>query len=147
MIVRGATFDDVDAIIALGKQGHARGENARYAFDDSAARLLVAQCLSTKRLCAFVAEEDGIVGVLLGQEEQYPYIKMRFATDIALYTERAGAGVALLARFEQWALQERKVDRLLLGVSFDPERAAGMQRLYRRQGFKHVGGIFTKDRT
>jgi len=148
MLVRAATFDDVDAIIAIGKRGHAASANACYPFNESKTKLLLAQLIVGKRTCLFVAEEDRvIVGFLMGQEEEYVYCDLRYATDIAVYAEMVGAGRALLARFERWAFEERKVDQLLLGVSHGGDSAKRTAALYTRRGFAHVGGIFTKNRS
>lgn len=147
MEVRRATFEDVPAIIEIGKRGHAASDNARYPFNEQKTKLLLAQLIVGKKTCLFVAIADAkIAGFLMGQEEEYVYCDLRYATDIAVYAEVVGAGRALLSRFEQWAFEERKVDQLLLGVSHAGATAHRTESLYRRRGFDHVGGIFTKQR-
>lgn len=147
MQIRAATFDDVPAIIEIGKRGHAASDNARYPFNEGKTKLLLAQLIVGKKTCLFVATEgDAVVGFLMGQEEEYVYCDLRYATDIAVYAEAPGAGRALLDRFEKWAFEERKVDQLLLGVSHAGKSARSTEGLYRRRGMKHVGGIFTKNR-
>lgn len=145
--VRRAGFEDVEGIIEIGKRGHTASENARYPFNEQKTKLLLAQLIIGKKTCLFVAEIDGkIVGFLMGQEEEYVYCDLRYATDIAVYAEAVGAGRRLLDRFEFWAFEERKVDQLLLGVSHGGASAKQTESLYRRRGFTHVGGIFTKQR-
>lgn len=147
MEIRKALLDDVEALIEIGRRGHADSENAHYAFDEPRAKLLAAQCVVAARLCAFVAVEDGkIVGFLLGQCEQYPYVKMTYATDLAIYSEKPGAGRKLIERFRQWAFEERKVDQIILAVSHGGKSAQHTAALYRRLGFEHVGGLFTQGR-
>jgi len=148
MEIRRGTFDDVPGIVEIGKRGHADSENARYPFNEGKTKLLLAQMITGKRTCVFVAVNGSeIVGFLLGQEEEYVYCDLRYATDIAVYAEAVGAGRALLDRFEKWAFEERKVDQLLLGVSHGGRSAKRTESLYRRRGFAHVGGIFTKQRS
>lgn len=148
MDVRRATFDDVPAIIEIGKRGHAASDNAQYPFNEQRAKLLLAQLIVGKQTCLFVATDgDKIVGFLMGQEEQYVYCDLKYATDIAVYGEAPGAWRALMDRFEKWAFEERKVDQLLLGVSHSAENAQRANALYRRRGFNNVGGLFTKNRS
>jgi hypothetical protein len=148
LIVRKATFGDIPAILELGKTGHAQSENAQYEFDEQGARLLVASCVSQKALCAFVAEQDGrIVGFLLGQEDRLPYLKMRYATDLVLYAAHPGAGRRLVEVFTDWGLGQRKVDQMMLGVSFGGRSKTKAESFYTRLGFKPVGGIFIKNRS
>lgn len=148
MEIRAATFEDIPAIIEVGKRGHAASDNAGYPFNEGKTKLLLAQLVIGKKTCLFVAVVSGeIVGFLMGQEEEYVYCDLRYATDIAVYAEFVGAGRALLARFEKWAFEERKVDQLLLGVSHGGASAQRTESLYRRRGFAHVGGIFTKQRS
>ncbi len=147
MEIRKAVLDDVEALIEIGKRGHADSENAKYDFDEGRAKLLAAQCVVANRLCAFVAVVDGkIVGFLLGQMETYPYIKMTYSTDLALYSEHPGAGRKLIERFKVWAFEERKVDQIILAVSHGGKSASHAAALYRRLGYEHVGGLFTMSR-
>ena len=146
-MIRKAEFRDIPGMLALAKRGHAKSEYARLEFDEAGARLLGAQCISGKSLCAFVAESDGqIVGLLLGSEESFGYLKARFATDLAFYCEHPGKGMRLMKRFLKWALEERKVDQVLLNVSFGGKSAEAAPSLYKRIGFRHVGGMFVMDR-
>lgn len=148
MDVRRATFDDVPEIIEVGKRGHAASDNAQYPFNEQKAKLLLAQLIVGKKTCLFVAIKDAkIVGFLMGQEEEYVYCDLRYATDIAVYGEAPGAWRALMDRFEKWAFEERKVDQLLLGVSHTAEHAHRTNAIYRRRGFSNVGGLFTKNRS
>lgn len=142
-----ATMDDIEAVVEIGKRGHADSANARYQFNEMKTKLLCAQLIIGKKTCLFVAKQDDvIVGILLGQEDEYGYCNLRYATDIAVYAEVPGAGRALMKRFEQWAFEERKVDQLVLGVSHGGRSTKHTEALYRRAGFTHVGGIFTKQR-
>jgi ribosomal protein S18 acetylase RimI-like enzyme len=140
-------MDDIDDIVVIGKRGHEASDNAAYLYDEGRAKLLCATLIVGKKTCLFVAKESGnIVGILLGQEDEYGYCKLRYATDIAVYSEAVGAGRKLLQRFAQWAFEERKVDQMVLGVSHGGKSATQTISMYRRMGYKHVGGVFTKQR-
>lgn len=151
--VRKATFDDIPWMISVGRVAHSQSENARYAFDEPSARQLGAAAITMKTMCAFVAETDkrspldgNVVGILIGHEDKLPYAKVRFATDIVFYAIEPGAGRALMDRFTTWAFEERRVDQMLLGVSFGGKSARSATALYRRKGFTPVGGLFVKNR-
>ncbi len=147
MEIRAAEMGDIEAIVEIGKRGHAASANAAYKFDEMKTKILCASLIVGKKTCLFVAKaDDVIVGILLGQEDEYGYCRLRYATDIAVYSETPGAGRALMRRFEKWAFEERKVDQLLLGVSHGGKSTKQTESLYRRAGFSHVGGIYTKQR-
>jgi len=147
MIIRKALMEDVEALIEIGKRGHEASDNRAYEFDELRGKLFIASCICNKGTCAFVAEVDGkIVGFIYGKEEQYPYVKMRYATDLAIYSEAPGAGRALIDRFTKWAFEDRKVEQLILAVSHGGKSAQGVTALYHRLGFELVGGLFTKQR-
>ena len=148
LVVREARVEDLDAMIELGKRGHEKSANAQYKFDDQRARLLGLCCIMDRNKCALVVigNDTVVVGVLLGIEEQYAFLKMTYATDLAVYAESPGGGRMLLQAFEKWALEDRKVDQLLMGVSFGGKSARAAQALYTRMGFTHDGGLFTKNR-
>lgn len=148
MEIRKATLDDVEAVVALGERGHSKSSNARFAFSGMRARVLVATCVCRRNMAAFVACKDAkIVGFILGHSEEYPYIAMRYATDFALYAESPGAGRKLVDRFTQWAFDEAGADQMILGVIYGGRSEKGATALYKRLGFDHVGGMFTKQRS
>jgi len=146
--IRHASMDDIERIVALGERGHSRGANARFEFSGMRARIIVAQCITRRSMCALVASDDsGIVGFILGNSEEYPYIQMRYATDIALYSEAPGAGRSLIECFTRWAFDEARVDQMILGVTYGGRSERSATALYKRMGFTHVGGMFTKQRS
>ena len=144
MQIRKATFADIPEMIDLGKRGHSLSENRHLEFDEPGAKLFGAQCMSSNGLCAFVAEDEGrIIGLLLGQEQQWPYLKAKLATDCVFFAERCDAFRALMHAFEAWAFDERKVDQIVMGVTFGGNSSAP---LYKRMGFAQTGGTFIKNR-
>jgi GNAT superfamily N-acetyltransferase len=147
VIVRKATFEDVPAMVELGRRGHAKSDMAHHRFDEPGARLMGAACIADRERCAFVAEAAGkVVGVVLGVDQAFDYMKARYATDLLVYAELPGAGAKLLQRFIAWALEERRVARVMLAESYggrDPAKAEGF---YKRLGAKRIGGFFVIDR-
>lgn len=147
MEVRGATVADLESMIEYGRTWHAHSLNARYKYEDDQARMLGVACIMDKNKCAFVAVRNGsIVGILLGMQQKFPYARMQFATDLAFHTTTRGAGRKLLARFEHWAMEERKVDQILLGVMLGGRAGDAADALYARAGFTRTGGLFIKQR-
>ena len=145
--VRAAKMDDIEAMVALGKIGHARSALSKYEYDEGKSKLLAARLICTRRACVLVAEANGkIVGFLLGLAEDHFYAKMSYASDVVTYADTPGSGIRLLRAFEKWAFEERKVDQLMMGVTFGGDEADRTASLYRRLGFTAVGGIFTKNR-
>lgn len=147
MIVRNATFADVEAMLVLGRLGHAGSELSQFAFDEVGAKYAAAVSMADPARCAFVAEHSGsVVGVLLGMEEPYAYLHARYATDLLVFANAPGAGALLMRRFIEWAFEQRKVDRVLLGDTYgsrDPDRASGW---YELLGARRVGGTYVIDR-
>jgi len=147
LAIRHASMDDIEDIVAMGERGHKRGANARFDFSGMRARVLVAQCITRRTMCALVASDDsGIVGFLLGNSDEYPYIAMRYATDLATYSEAPGAGRALIEAFTRWA-DANGCDQIIVGVTYGGRSERGATALYRRLGFTHVGGMFTRQRS
>lgn len=86
-------------------------------------------------------------GMMVGQAVPYFFApSKKMAIDFLVYVapEKRGTSAAfrLLKAFESWA-RNKGVHEMRLGVStgVEPERTA---KLYRKLGFKNVGGIFTK---
>jgi len=142
--IRRATLDDVDAIVAIGQRAHSLSANAKYPFAEGRAKILIASCVCRHEMCAIIASIDTkVVGFLLGHADRYPYIDMQFATDLAIVSEVPGAGRKLLKAFEAWAFGVVGVDQIILGAVYGGRDSTA---LYTRIGFKHVGGMFTKNR-
>lgn len=139
-------FEDTGEALAFGKAMHEKSDMRHLPFDEASAKVTGAQCIVSSAMCAFVAERGGkIVGVLLGLEQPFCHLKARYATDL-VFAAQGGAGRKLLDRFLVWALEERNVDQVLMGVTFGGKSAKGCERFYMRRGFRHVGGLFVMDR-
>lgn len=145
MDVRRASTNDIEAIVALGREAHERSGFGHHKYDDAIAGLLTARMLCGRNTTVLVAEHEGqIVGFMGAKVDTLPYVPVRVASDIAFYSRRAGAGRALMRAFERWA-QEMMAQEILMGVSFGGSRNAKLtERFYRRLGFSYVGGIFVK---
>jgi ribosomal protein S18 acetylase RimI-like enzyme len=148
MEIRRAKIEDIENIVALGERGHSRSSSADFDFSGMRARILVAACVSRRNMCAFVALVNGnVVGFVLGHSDEFPYIAMRYATDLAIYSEVPGAGRKLIERFTSWAFDEAGADKVILSVIYGGRSERGATALYKRLGFEHAGGMFTKTRS
>jgi hypothetical protein len=147
MIVRHGNFADVTELLALAKQAHAKSANAHLEFDESGAKLLAANCMTSKGACLFVAVEgDGhIEGAILGLEQEYGYLKASYAVDVATFARSAAAACALIERFETWAFGERRCAQIVLGITYGGRHARAMGHIYNRAGFHSVGGVYLKN--
>ncbi len=146
MIVRKGNFADIGEILVMAKRAHAKSENAHLRFDEPGAKLLAANCMTTKSACLFVAvADDRIAGLIAGLEQEFGYLQASYAIDIATFAESAEAARALVERFETWAFGERRVAQIMLGITFGGRHARAMGHLYSRSGFKTAGGIYTKN--
>ena len=146
MIVRHGGFADVGELLALAKRAHAVSANARLEFDEQGAKLLAAECMTSKGACVFVAiEDDQIVGAIFGLEQEYGYLKASYAVDIATFATSQKAVAALLERFETWAFGERRVAQIVLGITFGGRHGRAMGHLYNRAGYHSVGGVYLKN--
>lgn len=147
MIVRRGNFADIGDLLVLARKAHALSENAHLEFDEPGAKLLAANCMTTKGACLFVAVTDcgKIVGLMLGLEQDFGYLKASYAVDLATFAQNRQAAQALIERFETWAFGERRVAQIMLGITFGGRHAKAMGHLYRRSGYKTAGGVFTKN--
>jgi GNAT superfamily N-acetyltransferase len=145
MIVRPATVRDIEEMVAIGARWHSLSDHAYVKFDQIRAGMFAMRAISSRGNCALVAEHLGkIVGMLIGTIQEWPFLNLKVATDLLTLSERAGAGRALLRQFEAWAFASG-ADEMMLGVSFggDPRDC---EKIYKRAGYRHIGGMFAKRR-
>lgn len=146
-MVRPATFDDIPAMVRLGRQMHGESRFRPISFSDAKLAATLAGLL-TNRMCVLVAERAGdIVGVFLGVVTEYYFSEEKLAIDLALFVEptaRGGfTGAALVRAFIGWAKGNR-IQHVELGVSTGvmvDETAA----LFEKLGFKRQGMLFTME--
>lgn len=136
---------DVEHMVALGATWHPHSHHADHAFDAMKAAKFALSAIASRHDCALVAEHEGhIVGLLIGTIQDWPFLNVKVATDLVMLCERAGGGRMLLRAFEQWAWAHG-ADEMLLGVSFGGDPHA-CEPIYKRAGYSHIGGMFSKRR-
>lgn len=147
MTIRAATINDLDALVALGKQMHA--ESTRFGelvFDEQKVRALLADLLSRDSGFALVSQEaDGqIVGGFAGYMTEHWYSTDQVAADLALFVRmdrRGGIAAARMVKaFIYWA-QDRGAKQITLGISTGIKVEQTAQ-LYRSLGLKQFGYCF-----
>jgi hypothetical protein len=142
-MIRRATFEDIPAMLEMGRRAHARSRYCELAIDETTAKMNVAGMMTNKSQLVIVAERDGVlIGMLLGISVPWFFSSRSYATDLLWYAERPGVGVRLMRRFITWALKDRKVDSIESSVSFGGtlEQTRETEEIYARLGFRRVGG-------
>jgi hypothetical protein len=145
-VIRKATFDDIPAMLALGRRAHVRSRYRDIAVDEAQAKLNAASMMTNRAQCVFVAEEEGrLVGMLMGVSMPWFFSREPYATDLFVYAEKAGAGRALVQRFVHWAFEERRVAGVELLTSFggDARQQRLTEAMYKRLGAERVGSYFS----
>jgi GNAT superfamily N-acetyltransferase len=138
-VIRGASLDDVDELLRLGRQMHAESEMP-YAFNAGKLRGLIERMLVQPHLgIVLVAERDGaIIGFMGGMVAPHFFSDAMVATDFALYVEpehRGGmTGASLIKAFEKRAFQLGAWE-CCPGVSVDINAEQAVE-LYERLGYK-----------
>lgn len=146
-MTRFGTFDDIPAIVALGRAMHAESRFRTISFDESKLARVLALLMADGG-CVLVAERDGVlIGAFLGAVSEFYFSREQEASDLALFVHpqhRGGmAGPALLRAFIAWA-KARGVRHLGVAISTGvmiEETGA----LFERLGFQRVGAAFAME--
>lgn len=136
-MIRKATFDDVDAIVALGAEEFARSPYSfRFRFDQYEAKVQLARCIADPRDCLVLVSESGgrVDGFVVAGTFQLPFATQRYVSDIALVSE-GGSGLWLLRRMVKWA----RSHQLPVMVNCLTQ---GLMRGYISSGLTPVGQLF-----
>jgi GNAT superfamily N-acetyltransferase len=147
MKARLVTAADYPACLALVREAHAEGRDARYELDEQKVRELFDRSLRGTDYFCIVADDDGIiVGLTYGLVTEHFYSVMRYATNVMFYVtpSRRGswASVRMLRLFEREA-QRRDADEMLIGNSSGVEAARTVELFY-ALGFQPVGANCVK---
>lgn len=142
-MIRDAKMNDIDFMIALGKDVLSKSSNSFMEVDDNKCRRNMAMMIASKQFIAVVDEHEGkLRGFLFGMVESMFFTNVKYATDIAIISV-SGNGAGMIKQFIKWA-KAQGARSLMMGVStnIDSERTG---KLYQILGFDYVGGIFTKE--
>lgn len=143
-VVRLAKLTDLSEIVAFAKRRIEAGTNyAEFPFNAVIARRTVKAAMTDADSRVWVTERDGqIAGLLIGELGPMDFTHYLGATDRAFLAEAGGE--LLLEAFVDWC-KLRGVARIDMGISAGETRK-GVERLFRRHGFKPSGGMFHLNR-
>lgn len=103
-------------------------------------------CLASKLGCVLVSEHGGrITGTVIGVAQEWWWCRKRVASDLLLYAERPGDGIALLRAFMDWAWKVPGVIHVMCSQSSGIE-VMRTARIYERAGLKMIGGMYLASR-
>lgn len=136
-MVREATFDDIPAIMALGREfADEAGVTARVGWDDASVWDLLAGMIESPDGILLVSDNGMIGGVVY----PHPFSGMRVFVEM-FWRAKDGQGTALLAAAEA-AAKARGAERMFMIAMDDMERT---RRLYARIGYAPVEVQFMKE--
>lgn len=142
-MIKPATFQDVDAIIALGRQMHAEGAFSIVNFVEKKVRTAIERCIVSGFVYVNVGA-DGVDGFLIGHASEYWFSHDHIASDLAFYVrpDRRGgiAAVRLIQAFVTWG-REHGVREVAISQS-SGVRVEEMTHLLTGMGFRYLGGVF-----
>lgn len=142
-MIRHANYDDIAALVALGRDMHAASRYRVLPFDaEKLSELLLVLITEGTMGIVLVAEDGGrIVGVMLGMCNPFWMSAAMVATDLALYvapeTRSLGVAKALACHFREEAIQRGAVLVQVGSTTGQP----GVGDLYQSIGFKPVGEV------
>lgn len=139
MAVRTGTVADIKDILEFLDEYHRTDSNlSDIPFDRKSMTKTIEYFLYTSKQKIFVYEKEGkICGVLLAGLEPFVFNENRYWATDTVFVARAG-GTWLLKHFIRWA-QAYKVDRIIMGISTEDERAGA---LYEACGLVKLGGMY-----
>jgi GNAT superfamily N-acetyltransferase len=146
-MIRQAAAADIDTILALGMECHAEAAT-RIPVDPIAARRVIARCVQSPQYFVWVKEVGGeAIAVLIGYMDAVWYNPaVKQASDLLFYGQAGnpmavGAGRLLLKRFKEWAIA-RGAKAFAMAVSFGGTKGRRTGKIYEKEGFEHVGGLY-----
>lgn len=150
-MIRFATEQDVDALVALGARAHA--ESPRYRdlpFDAGHTEDFARAAIDHKWSAVLVAEEDGqLVGVFIGTVIPHYFSTTRIGSNLVLYVapERRGSflGVKLVRAWDEVLSADGRVTESCLGLSAEVDTVRTRQMFTKRLGYRDAGYLMVKN--
>ena len=137
--VRKAGLTDLSAMVAWGKEAHARSNYADIApFNAVMTRQFLKQAMTQPEEALFVALNPKVCGLLAGVVDVYPFSHTVFATDVLFVADQGGE--KLLDAFIAWA--KRRGARVMESFPSQSDRYDTLAHLFERKGFERCGGGF-----
>ncbi len=145
-MIRKATTGDLPKILELGRRLIKNTPYRDQKLDIMVCGNTLGNCISSALGFAEVAVHKGeLTGMFLGCAIPLFYSKARMASDIIIYSERAGDGVRMTRHFIDWAWKIPNVVEVTLSQSsgINIERTG---KIYARLGLQKAGEIWTMQR-
>lgn len=136
-MIREATFDDIPAIMALGREfADEAGVTARVGWDDACVWDLLAGLIESPDGILLVSENGMIGGVVY----PHPFSGLRVFVEM-FWRAKDGNGLALLSAAEEAARQRGAAQMVMIAM----DDMARTRRLYSRIGYAPVEVQFMKE--
>lgn len=137
-MIRQATIDDLDNILALCRMAHQDSPYKAIALDEEHIRRLALLAITMPNFCVFLSVgSEGVTGLVVGGVNHNAFGIMT-ASDLITYTLKPGSGIHLYTRFLKWARQS-PAELITVTNSFGNEK---FDNFLRNVGLKQVGGMF-----
>ena len=141
-MIREATYDDLPALIELGRAMHAESPNwSPWRFDAERLRVTLAGLVDAPHGCLLVAESaDGLTGGMVAVAARHWCCDVLQATDLALFVDpehRGGTTAARLVRaYLAWCASRGAVPMAGVSTGVNAERT---QALFQALGARPLG--------
>lgn len=144
-MIRRAIPQDIDALIALGREMHAESWYAYLPFDGQKLSELLPRIMDSGYLAVYVRKGE-VVGGIVGALSEFWFCRELVAHDLALFIRRDARGslaaVRLVQGFEDWA-RGQGVEEISLSISTGVA-IAETGSLFEALGLHHVGGVYKR---
>jgi len=142
--LRKAKYEDIIALVALGKLMHEESQFAQYDFDEHKLSHLLYHLIGDPKSIALVYEIDGcVIGGFIGSTAEHYFGSSTYSFDFALFVHpefrNSRAGYVLLKEYVRVATEEIKVDEVIIGNSTGVE-SERVEKLFGHMGFTRYGG-------
>ena len=148
MDTRKLTVDDIDRLLELGAEMHAKSAAAKYPFNREKARAVLNVFLTVPGTFAYGVEIDGtLIGGFIGVASTHYFLDLLIAKDVVIFVteNRRGAFAAtkLCKMFEEWAAGEG-ADECCIDLSSGIEHDRNAK-LFTHLGYSRVGETLRKE--
>ena len=147
-MIRDLTPLDVDQLIELGHIMSAETGFAGFRMHEPRARFILSEIVSADTVFAKgVFQGSRLVSVFIGEAADHPFMDVRFASDLFIYSHpdhRGGISMARLSKlFSSWA-KDQGADYCKLEISARTvnDRSA---KFFQRSGYADVGSLLMKE--
>lgn len=154
--LRDAKFSDIPFIYGLIEEGHKRSKYKDFIIDVGETKQLLLQAIQRMTVngpggtCAYVLCNDELIeGFLIGVTERIYHISTSlYATDLFFYLSPDITTIKnmlmIFDAFEAWAVKNKKVKFIKLGVTDIIDDYNRLGKFYKRKGYRQIGIMFER---